>query len=195
MTSGIYKLTFDPDNTYIGKSVDIERRWAEHAKSFERNTAANKMQRAFDMFGFPDAEILLECHPDHIDLLESIYISARKPTLNSAMPQVPDPRDIEVLCKSRKLLQQSTADHMAKIMDLESEVLKKTMYVDELTELITKIDRERTKQELKTELGRRLHVMQVEATSLGHRYDVLVSERDKYKALAEKPLWKRLLCM
>ena len=62
MTSGIYKLTFSDGTTYIGKSVDIERRWKEHADKFAKRTAAKAMQYAYDTCGMPSTSVISVLH-------------------------------------------------------------------------------------------------------------------------------------
>lgn len=72
--SGIYKLDFGDDYFYIGKSKDIERRWKEHHIKFQKGTATRNMQEAFNRYGYPKKEVILEVHPEHLDVLEPILI-------------------------------------------------------------------------------------------------------------------------
>lgn len=74
MTSGIYKLTFNNGQYYIGKSKDVERRWKEHWTKFQKGTAAKAMQECFNRYGYPSQELLFDVHQDHIDVIEPIVI-------------------------------------------------------------------------------------------------------------------------
>lgn len=67
MTIGIYRLIFpNTDKCYIGQSVNIERRYMQHLRSFELGTASTKLQNAYNVYGKPKLDILL----DDIDLSE-----------------------------------------------------------------------------------------------------------------------------
>lgn len=97
MTTGIYLLTFGTEDDiqlyYVGKSVDIQKRWVEHITKLIKGTAAKAMQEAYLKYGEPELSILKECHPDHLDVLEPIYIKAYKDThtyncINSSVPQI-----------------------------------------------------------------------------------------------------------
>lgn len=124
MTSGIYKLTFSDGTTYIGKSVDIERRWKEHADKFAKRTAAKAMQYAYDTCGMPSTSILLECHEDHIDLMEGWFISTNRPALNSAAvrtPPIEDVRAMNINYNDEPILNFSTADHCRMIVNFSTE--------------------------------------------------------------------------
>lgn len=145
MISGIYKLVFNNDSYYIGKSNDIERRWKEHNNKFNKGTAAKALQNAFDNHGYPEFHILCECHSDHIDLLESIYISISfGNTLNSAAPIFVSAEDKGFLLQRQELLTHSTADHLrtlynqAQKLDVADKKYKKLLnkdkYVKDLVE-------------------------------------------------------------
>jgi hypothetical protein len=88
MTSGVYRLTFSNGADYIGKSVDIATRWKQH---MDKLRAGKLMQAAYDSWGEPNAEILVRCHEDHIDIVESCLISRLRPCLNSTIPKDPIP--------------------------------------------------------------------------------------------------------
>lgn len=89
MDSGIYQLTFNNGDTYIGKSLHLKTRWKQHADKLEKGTAAKNMQEAFRLSRnkMPNAKILLVCHPDVLDEYENYFINAIHPTLNTQRPQ------------------------------------------------------------------------------------------------------------
>ena len=103
MISGIYVLRFSNDTFYIGKSNDIYRRWKEHDTKFQKGTAAAKMQQCFNECGYPKKEILIEIHPEHIDVIEPILIhnNWNENILNTSRDKPPsDMRDEYLeLCK------------------------------------------------------------------------------------------------
>lgn len=64
MTIGVYCLRFKGTNkVYIGQSIDIEKRYNSHLNTLRSNFGAIKLQDAFDKFGNPNLEILIECEP------------------------------------------------------------------------------------------------------------------------------------
>lgn len=83
MTIGIYKLVFTgTDAVYIGQSNNIELRYVSHCTSLRGGNASAKLQEAFDLYGLPTIEILIECTVDELDSLEeeaiNIFDSTRK---------------------------------------------------------------------------------------------------------------------
>lgn len=76
MTCGIYKLNFaNTSKVYIGQSIDIESRYIAHKSAFKTNTATPKLQNAFNMYGYPDLEIIAECSIQELNDLEKEAIS------------------------------------------------------------------------------------------------------------------------
>lgn len=132
MTSGIYQLTFSDGNNYIGKSINIEKRWQEHYKSILQNKAAAKMQAAYKRCGMPEGEILFEAHPHHIDFLETLFIGTYKPSLNTSIAnEAISAEHLKMLKENDSLLKESTYQHIWSIVTqrkniehLEDEVKK-----------------------------------------------------------------------
>lgn len=124
MDSGIYKLTFEDGSMYVGKSIDMLRRWKEHINKFQKGTAAKDLQHKYNCYGLPDHSILHICHPDHVDLLESIYIDRYWGSLlNTTRSNLVPDYDKEFLLEHAENLEFSTADHIRtlvrKINELE----------------------------------------------------------------------------
>ena len=62
MNSGVYILKFKgTDKVYIGQSQDMYKRFREHCCSFRLQKASNKLQKAYQEYGYPEMEVLLEC--------------------------------------------------------------------------------------------------------------------------------------
>ena len=116
MTSGIYRLTFEDGSTYIGKSINIEKRWEEHTKSMLQNKAAAKMQAAYKRCGLPRGEIMLTMHPDHIDIIEAYLIAHLQPDLNTSVASCMDKADFDNLISDPMFLAESTAHHVSRLI-------------------------------------------------------------------------------
>jgi hypothetical protein len=75
MTCGIYLLRFiGTDKVYIGQSKNIEARFIVHVGRLRRNEAASKLQEAFNLYGIPTFEILVECSETELDENEILGI-------------------------------------------------------------------------------------------------------------------------
>lgn len=129
MTCGIYSLTFAEGIQYVGKSVDIEKRWTEHFKSMRLNKAAAKMQAAYKKFGLPKGEVLFEIHPDHLDIVECYIINRYRPVLNTTVSASISECDFNELMENPEYLRWSTLGHIREIIqsavqieELEQEV-------------------------------------------------------------------------
>jgi GIY-YIG catalytic domain len=62
MTIGIYLLKFTgTDKVYIGKSDNIERRLGEHYRKLRARKSPKKLQDAYDKYGPPSMDLILEC--------------------------------------------------------------------------------------------------------------------------------------
>lgn len=76
MTCGIYKLNFSGTNkVYVGQAINIEKRFVRHLSSFRSKLASSKMQEAFDQYGDPQYEILVECNETELSIYEKEAIS------------------------------------------------------------------------------------------------------------------------
>lgn len=128
MTSGIYELKFTSGKVYIGKSIDMEKRYSQHTQKLLDGTAAKSMQSEYYMCGedLPSQYVVLRCHSDHIDIIEAYYIHQRIMTLgrdnvlNSNIPELV-PGIHNLIAADPKLLQLSTPQHVDEIQALEEE--------------------------------------------------------------------------
>ncbi len=77
MTIGIYKLLFKgTDLLYIGKSVNIEVRYNQHVYNLSKNNnSSSKLEWAYNLYGKPTYEILLECAESELNINEIQIIS------------------------------------------------------------------------------------------------------------------------
>lgn len=76
MTTGVYKLYWDTNHlVYIGKSVNIDNRYRQHKSILLSGMGSKKLQWAYDTYGMPKIEILLECSECELDIQEIQYIN------------------------------------------------------------------------------------------------------------------------
>lgn len=153
MTSGIYQLTFSDGSFYIGKSNDIERRWKEHFTKFGKGTAAAAMQAAYDSYGEPECDILIEAHEDHIDILEGLFIYANWDSikiLNGNKPKPPDQNVIDVWKTANKdFWKLSTPEHF---LSWNNQVYKLNNEVSKLKDKVHQIKNGSLVEELESKL-------------------------------------------
>lgn len=75
MTIGIYKLNFkNTSKCYIGQSNNIELRYISHCTALKAGKASQKLQYAYNKYGIPTLEILLECSIEELDENEDLAI-------------------------------------------------------------------------------------------------------------------------
>lgn len=209
MKTGIYKLTFPGGASYIGKAVNIDKRWEQHSRSMNNGTSAKPLQNEYNAYGeFPIGTILTECHREHLDVLEDHFISSYKPILNTVIPEYSDSYILEDLPKwALDYLGKSTAEilltmeHLAvasdakntSISDLEDEnaslsinLISAESRVDALVrEFGVPIGWEPPIDQEKVELKE----------NLKHAIDDIIYFRDKVKSYEDYfslPWWKRL---
>ena len=134
MRSGIYKLIFPSGKYYIGKSEDIQARWKQHYASFEKGTHSKRMQEEFNRRGHPEGIVLLDCHRDHIDLMESLFIEDNQGPLclNGNAPKAVGLWEREVLLNNVESLEVSTAVHIKVLNDYDAKIKKLESKVENL---------------------------------------------------------------
>lgn len=118
--SGIYTLTFPTGAIYVGKTNDFVRRVEEHRKKLESGTAAKLLQAELSKLSSGNElsfSLVVECHEDHIDLMEDIYIRQAKADygslcLNTTQRKALSQEATDILLKNVELLNNSTADHL-----------------------------------------------------------------------------------
>ena len=189
MASGIYRLTFLTGDTYIGKSVDLEQRWQQHAIKLEKGTAARQMLTAFFESGYtlPKAEVLLYCHPDLLDEYEGMYINLWEPELNTS---IPPRREYEQLEKYTKTVYQAQTSGVPGLIStafaLTDELEEvKTKQLDEFYEMQEERDEAiEAKNEAVRALGELRSSWNDKITiqaSIHTKYNDVLNSRDFYK--------------
>jgi FtsZ-binding cell division protein ZapB len=194
MTCGIYCLTFRDGSRYVGKSINIERRWLEHIDKMRNAKAAKNMQYAYDTCGTPAGKILLECHSDHIDIMETYFISKVQPNLNAVGGIAVTSPDLDILEEHAELLEHSTADHIRGMVLYQQKLDNLTKEYKSLEKLIDAKKLEHSLQNDITGLGLEIDDLNDENVRLEDEADEL---RDKVKELEErlnkrKSLWNRI---
>lgn len=119
MTSGIYQLNFNDQAYYIGQSQDLEARWKQHAEKFKAGKAAKKMQDAYDELGMPTVNVLIECHKDYLDIMESYHIAEQRKLpncLNTTAPALDPKIDYDWLLQNTHMLKISSIDIISNLL-------------------------------------------------------------------------------
>lgn len=148
MTSGIYQLNFNEELFYVGQAQDIPARMKQHLDKFRKGTAAQKMQAAYNTHGVPQFSVLLYCHRDYLDLMETYFIHLNKRyqgCLNTSIPKLDPTVNYEALI-THNLLEHSVVDMIAAAVkatgtatQLEEELsVLKTTYNERLMQLRAK---------------------------------------------------------
>lgn len=194
MNSGVYKLTFNSGKFYIGKSVDIPTRWQQHGDSFGKCIAAKLMQAEFDNYGAPTGEVLVRCHPDHIDIVEACLIARLQPELNTSRP--PDPFEgIDNIWDIFEALDKSTIDHLRIIYDYSVQInshgklfQEASKSLEGMSRQIEYLEKERSLEEIQVDKHNRI-------LSLERVLKEVVDERDALlieKTQKSIPWWKKI---
>lgn len=182
--SGIYTITFPTGAIYVGKTNDFYRRVEEHRKKLESGTAAKLLQAELAKLSSGnelEIELVVQCHEDHIDLLEDIYIRQAKTDygsrcLNTTQRKALSSEATDILLENVELLNDSTAEHLKDLLDFYSEIqeLKSRIEILESTEELA-IQLVATETEL-VDVSSQLYQVQSLAESLSQQ---LIRERSK----------------
>ena len=125
---GIYKLQFADGSTYIGQSVDIEKRIQQHTDKMLKGTHTKAIQAAYRAYGLPRAYSIFECDADHLDIAENTFIARLTPSLNGV--RSPDPLagmgETYFNCVLDEL-KTSTLDHIGELTSLRAKLAMRTM--------------------------------------------------------------------
>lgn len=187
MNSGVYQLTFSNGSRYIGKSIDIPTRWKQHATAMENDRAAGPIQNAFNLYGYPTTEVLFKCHPDHIDLVEAVFIARNTPELNTTRPPDPFPF-VDDMEEVFSLMHESTHQHITTILEQEEKFVKQAAKIKNLEAQIEDLKVTRSVKEVNIEKDRKIRDLREDVANMKLR----VIEMQKLLVEKEKPWWKKL---
>ncbi len=196
MISGIYQLTFPDGSRYIGKSINIEERWSQHLDKMKKGTAAKNMQQAWNTYRNFDAEVIFECHPDHIDIMEECLIARLKPELNTTRPVDRLPGvygdDFEKLIK---YFRYSTESHITTLLDLDRRLDMAHKNIENLEEALEEIQQQRTREEIEADVNNRIESLARDCSELITENEVVSEENKKLRKslqLANRSWWQKL---
>lgn len=193
MKSGIYCLTFTNGQKYVGRSIDIERRWQEHAEKLRTGKAAKALQLAFDRYGYPIARILMLCHSDHCDLMESYFICKLQPELNSVGGITVSAAEFEVLEQHAEWLQYSTVEHLNKMMEYEISIAKlqndNNEQVKSLEKKIKELDSYIEEERIAADVNNEIKALKQDNIELYQEREELAEKLDRMKSMN---LWQRI---
>ena len=146
MTTGIYLLVFSSGKIYIGQSINIDQRWQQHFDKFRKGTAAKSMQAEFDQYGFPVTKVLLECHKDHLNMLESMYINSnmlehKHLMLNTSIPSDYTDAQIAIVTSNAALLKLSIIEIFQKHIAAKNNVQRMQEEVDSTVDKLKTLEK------------------------------------------------------
>lgn len=109
---------------YIGKSADIKTRWRQHHDNFVKGKASSRMQAEFNRYKDYTQEVLLECHQDHIDIMETYFInySNKGMMLNTIFSQPLPAEQYDPLLANIAVLRYSTSEHVKALASQTQEI-------------------------------------------------------------------------
>jgi len=181
MPSGIYQLEFETGERYIGQSVDITQRWQQHVISLQKGRASALMQKAYTNSGceLPRASIIIECHPDLLNLYEGMFINLWSPELNTSVPERRSNEDYDILDKFART-KNGMLCSLPSLMDTAFTLQNK---YDEACDSLNELEIENI--ELSSNVDNAAYI---ELTKM-EQYGALVSELKKYKDMVESASW------
>jgi len=197
MESGVYQLTFADGARYVGKSINIPRRWQEHRDKFMKGTAAKNMQDRYNRYGMPDGKVLFTCHGDHIDLMESYFICLVQPELNSTPGVQLYQHELPIFEENTELLKLATSTHLSMINELKNGIDSLQAKHEELKKYLDEGMLETRAGERIEELEMELQDHEIESEALIDRLQSDLEEAEnaatRWQYIANKPWWKKLL--
>jgi len=110
-----------------------------------------KRQLEYDLHKTYVEEVLLTCHKDHIDIMETYYINAadRDSLLNTTFNKPSSDGEYRTIVQNLPLLQHSTAELLSTIVaqfktikDLEAQMMNPSYYITKQATLIKKLNSE-----------------------------------------------------
>jgi group I intron endonuclease len=172
MTAGIYLITFLPSgDTYIGKSKNTETRWEQHLEKIKQKKHSKLIMDAVSRNETMNFKVVLECHEDHIDIMEAFLIDRLQPTLNTQIPTshyswAGIPLDI---------LKSSTNEHCYEILSLRGR--------------LKSLENDRDAYKYEGKQGALIKKQEQEIHYLARQLHLINQELNRYQSA---PWWKRI---
>lgn len=134
MITGIYKLTFPSGMYYIGKSVDVSARWRQHHDTLVKGKHSQRMQAEFNFHKDYTQQVVLECHKDHLDIMEGYYINSGNKALmlNTIYPPALTTEQYAPLLANPELLRYSTSQHVKALVEQTTMINNLTIKINTL---------------------------------------------------------------
>lgn len=195
MSSGIYRLDFRSGATYVGKSINVYERFKDHMRSFEKGKAASRMQAEYDKWGPPEMEVIIEAHPDHIDILERYFIGALKPELNTQLPNELEVMDVESISSYFSLLKHSTVAIIRLCASQDKEMDELRIENEKLAASCQNLVTRFNEKMYETKAGEQLRETELELNAIEEKLESVGADLDAALAQIEelkKPWYKKL---
>jgi hypothetical protein len=164
INSGIYQLSFRDGTKYIGKSTNLEEREVQHRMLLLRNRGSEALQAAYKKNGLFFFDVIVNCHPDWLDIAEAHFINEMQPKLNTTIPELRMDADlfdtILVNYHEKPSLNHSIQElYIAYKVQLEEK--KSGLNKIKLLEYtVEQLEKQRTKEEIETLCGKEYHDLQ-----------------------------------
>lgn len=167
MTCGIYKLTFPNGKFYIGKSINIEKRWEQHANDMRSGKHTKKLQNEFNIWDTYIQEVIFECHPDHIDIMEESLIARQQPELNGTYPKdrldcIAD-AELDIFLS---YLNKGTMIHIEQLHNTKNRVVELEASAEEQERLVTELKLKRTEEDIAYDVAGKIENLEEEVSML-----------------------------
>lgn len=192
MIAGIYLLKFNyagSEYQYVGKSVCIERRLAEHVESFLKGKASKKLQNMYNLVGLPEAILLQRCHPDHIDVVEAYYINFYRGPYCLNTVDMSNPFHHVCPSEHAEYLNKSTDMLIAELAGSEIVIADNEEVIETLNEEIKELERKRSDEELQADVDGRIHDLKTELDNKKLYIEQILGRIEEFEKL---PWYKKL---
>lgn len=80
---GVYLLQFGSGASYVGQSINVNKRFNNHISQLRNGTHSNhRITAEYEEHGFPQFRLLQECLEEELDTIEQEFITKLNPALN-----------------------------------------------------------------------------------------------------------------
>jgi hypothetical protein len=189
MTCGIYRLTFPSGRFYIGKSIDIDKRWKQHFDDFEAGKHTRLMQPEFNKYRQYEQEVICECHSDYLTILEDSYIARFKPPLNGTFPKDRFNCPEHMIETATSYFGESIVGRVLQLHHAKGELVLATDKIRFLEDDVRLLKIERSDSELAADITNRIVKLREKVTTLDTRNGILEHELSNLNVECQE-LWK-----
>lgn len=181
MNSGIYQYTFANGDNYVGQAINIQTRWDQHISKMQKGKHTKLIQDAYNKYGEPRFNVIIQCHPHYLDALEALYIYILKPELNTTIPATYMTKDLD-LKFDQDIITRNLYDNIMELQRLRDSEEDSEELIAELEHEIKRLEKRvllvATEKQPK-ELQDYLHTLQTDADFLSTQLKIAESARGR----------------